>query len=81
MFEKLNEERLTYLLRFAQLGLQLPEQYTLRAVATFLEEFVKFTKIKNSLIQFMENNSSTIIQIVLIVSKERQQKNISIFKL
>ncbi len=81
----------------AQLGLQLPEQYTLRAVATFIvkkncfiytiilylsilifsiilfqyenkEEFIKFTKTKNYLVEFVEQNSTDLIQIVLIVS-------------
>lgn len=68
LFEKLSMEELVYLLRFAQLGLQLPEQYTLRAVSTFIEEFVKFTKTKNHLVDFIEKNSIHLIQVVLIVS-------------
>ena len=68
LFETLEPEKLAYLLRFAQLGLQLPEQYTLRAVTTFIEEFVKFTKTKSYLIDFIEKNSIHIIQVVLIVS-------------
>lgn len=66
LFEKLSMEELVYLLRFAQLGLQLPEQYTLRAVSTFIEEFVKFTKTKNHLVDFIEKNSIHLIQVVLI---------------
>lgn len=68
LFEKLDSEAMVYLLRFAQLGLQLPEQYTLRAVATFIEEFIKFTKSKSHLIEFVEKNSIHLIQVVLIVS-------------
>lgn len=66
LFEKLDQEAFTYLLRFAQLGLQLPEQYTLRAVSTFIEEFIKFTKTKNYLIDFVEKNSIHLFQVVLI---------------
>ncbi|RNA37481.1 importin-13 isoform X1 [Brachionus plicatilis] len=66
LFEKLNEESLVYLLKFAQLGLQLPEQYTLRAVATFLEEFVKFTKLKNNLMEFLEKNSLNLLHIMMM---------------
>lgn len=66
LFEKLDSEAMVYLLRFAQLGLQLPEQYTLRAVATFIEEFIKFTKSKSHLIEFVEKNSIHLIQVVLI---------------
>jgi hypothetical protein len=68
LFEKLDPEAMFNLVRFAQLGLQLPEQYTLRAVATFIEEFVKFTKTKAHLIDFMEKNTIHLIQVVLIVS-------------
>lgn len=66
LFEKLDIEAMAYLLRFAQLGLQLPEQYTLRAVATFIEEFIKFTKTKTYLIDFVEKNTIHLIQVVLI---------------
>ncbi|CAF0805984.1 unnamed protein product [Brachionus calyciflorus] len=66
LFEKFNQESLLYLLKFAQLGLQLPEQYTLRAVATFLEEFIKFTKIKNNLMEFLEHNSFNLIHVIIM---------------
>jgi len=65
LFEKLTPESFVYLIRFAQLGMQLPEQYTLRAVATFIEEFVKFSKTKNYLVQFLEQNSLHLIQTAL----------------
>ena len=74
-----------------QLGLQLPEQYTLRAVATFMvtlattwnlkslrlsvffpikqDEFIKFSKTKKHLAEFMEQNAAGILEIVLLVNE------------
>jgi hypothetical protein len=46
LVEKLNMVNLRHLCKFAQLALQLPEVYTLRATSTFVEEFIKFTKTK-----------------------------------
>ena len=68
LFEKLNMENLSYLIKFAQLGLQLPEQYTLRAVAMFLEEFIKFTKTKNYLVELIQQNAFGLIEVVILVS-------------
>jgi hypothetical protein len=65
LFERFSEDSLFYLMRFVQYGLQLPEQYTLRAVGTFTEEFIKFTKTKKHLMEFMEKSADNIVQIVL----------------
>lgn len=66
LFEKLNTEALFNLIRFVQLGLQLPEQYTLRAVATFLEEFIKFSKHRAHFTEFMQQHAFSLIQITII---------------
>ena len=68
LFEKLNMENLNYLIKFAQLALQLPEQYTLRAVATFVEEFIKFTKTKNYLVELIQQNAFSILEVIILVS-------------
>jgi uncharacterized membrane protein YheB (UPF0754 family) len=69
LFEKLNMENLNYLIKFAQLALQLPEQYTLRAVATFVEEFIKFTKTKNYLVELIQQNAFSLIEVIIMVSE------------
>ena len=64
-------ENLNYLIKFAQLALQLPEQYTLRAVATFVEEFIKFTKTKNYLVELIQQNAFSLIEVIILVSEIR----------
>ncbi len=47
--------------------MQLPEQYTLRAITIFIEEFLHYTKTNQNLIELIEQNLQNLIQLLLIV--------------